>query len=83
MGDENYHMVAYDSDAAMIKHYRVDKMEKSSILEEDCFTVRTDVIVSLRFFAWVFGSSESAQIIGPQTAADKMREHIQSVAGLN
>ena len=28
-------MVAYDSDAAMIKHYRVDKMEKISILEED------------------------------------------------
>ena len=33
--DENYYMVAYDSDAAMIKHYRVDKMEKISILEED------------------------------------------------
>lgn len=27
-------MVAYDSDAAIIKHYRVDKMEKSSILDE-------------------------------------------------
>ena len=33
--DENYYMVAYDSDAAIIKHYRVDKMEKISILEED------------------------------------------------
>ena len=33
--DENYYMVAYDSAAAMIKHYRVDKMEKISILEED------------------------------------------------
>ncbi len=33
--DENYYMVAYDSAAAMIKHYRVDKMEKISILEEE------------------------------------------------
>lgn len=134
-------MVAYDSDAAMIKHYRVDKMEKISILEDadrdgleayhaldmaiyarktfgmftgqkgnvvlrfenhlvgavldrlgrdvfivpdspDHFTVRTDVIISPQFFAWVFGFGESAQIIGPQTVVDKMREHIQSVAAL-
>ena len=138
--DENYYMVAYDSDAAMIKHYRVDKMEKISVLEEDRdglaayqaldmalyarktfgmftgqeeqvvlrfenhlvgavldrlgrdvfiipdgpdhFTVRTDVIVSPQFFAWVFGFGSSAQIIGPQTVVDKMREHIQSVAAL-
>lgn len=26
--DENYYMIGYDSDADMIKHYRVDKMEK-------------------------------------------------------
>ena len=138
--DENYYMVAYDSDAAMIKHYRVDKMEKISVLEEDRdgleayqaldmavyarktfgmftgqeenvvlrfenhlvgavldrlgrdvfivpdgsehFTVRTDVIVSPQFFAWVLGFGESAQIIGPQTVVDKIREHIQSVAAL-
>lgn len=138
--DENYYMVAYDSDAAMIKHYRVDKMEKISILEEDRdgleayqaldmavyarktfgmftgqeeqvvlrfenhlvgavldrlgrdvfivpdgpehFTVRTDVIVSPQFFAWVLGFGSSAQIIGPKPVVDKMREHIQSVAAL-
>ena len=138
--DENYYMVAFDSDAAMIKHYRVDKMEKISILEEDRdgleayqaldmaiyarktfgmftgqeenvvlrfenhlvgavldrlgrdvfivpdgpdhFTVRTDAIVSPQFFAWVLGFGESAQIIGPQSVVDKMREHIQSVAAL-
>ena len=138
--DENYYMVAYDSDASMIKHYRVDKMEKISVLDEDRdgleayqaldmaiyarktfgmftgqeenvvlrfenhlvgavldrlgrdvfivpdgpdhFTVRTDVIVSPQFFAWVLGFGSSAQIIGPKPVVDKMREHIQSVAAL-
>ena len=138
--DENYYMVAYDSDATMIKHYRVDKMEKISIIEEardgldayqaldmavyarktfgmftgqeenvvlrfenhlvgavldrlgrdvfivpdgpDHFTVRTDVIVSPQFFAWVLGFGASAQMIGPEPVVDKMREHIQSVAAL-
>ncbi len=32
--DENYYMIGYDSDADMIKHYRVDKMEKISACEE-------------------------------------------------
>lgn len=32
--DENYYMVAYDSAAEMIKHYRVDKMDRISMLEE-------------------------------------------------
>ena len=139
--DENYYMVAYDSAAAMIKHYRVDKMEKISVLEEedrdgqeayqaldmaiyarktfgmftgqeecvvlrfenhlvgavldrlgrdvfivpdgpDHFTVRTDVVVSPQFFAWVSGFGSSAQIIGPQDVVAKMREHIRSVAAL-
>ena len=124
----------------MIKHYRVDKMEKISILEEDRdgmeayqaldmavyarktfgmftgqeehvvlrfenhlvgavldrlgrdvfivpdgpdhFTVRTDVIVSPQFFAWVLGFGSSAQIIGPKPVVNKMQKHIQSVAAL-
>ncbi len=35
--DENYYLVAYDSEAEKIKHFRVDKMEKISItkLERD------------------------------------------------
>ena len=33
--DENYYMVAYDSEAGIIKHYRVDKMEKISTLDEE------------------------------------------------
>ena len=137
--DENYYMVAYDSDAAMIKHYRVDKMEKISIMEEDRdgldayqaldmaiyarktfgmftgteehvvlrfenhlvgavldrlgrdvfivpdgpdhFTVRTDVIVSPQFFAWVTGFGTSAQVIGPGHVVEAMKDHICAVAG--
>ena len=33
--DENYYLVAYDSAAQMIKHYRVDKMETIRILKEE------------------------------------------------
>ncbi len=33
--DENYYLVAYDSEAGIIKHYRVDKMEKISTLDEE------------------------------------------------
>lgn len=32
--DEKYYMVAYDEDAGIIKHYRVDKMIKSEVLDE-------------------------------------------------
>lgn len=33
--DENYYLVGYDSDAQMIKHYRVDKMLKIQMSEEE------------------------------------------------
>ena len=133
-------MVAYDSDTAMIKHYRVDKMEKISIMNEDRdgleayqaldmaiyarktfgmftgqeehvvlrfenrlvgavldrlgrdvfivpdgsdhFTVRTDVIVSPQFFAWVLGSGASAQLLGPAEVVAGMKQHIDSVSKL-
>ena len=32
--DENYYLVAYDSTAGKVKHYRVDKMMKLSITED-------------------------------------------------
>lgn len=33
--DENYYLVAYDGEAKMIKHYRVDKMESISMLDSE------------------------------------------------
>ena len=138
--DENYYMVAYDSDAQMIKHYRVDKMEKISVTDEDRdgleaynaldmavyakktfgmftgdevkvslrfenhlvgavldrlgsdvfivadgpdhFTVRTDVVVSPQFFAWIFGFGGSAEILSPEKVVCQMRNHIDSVSKL-
>lgn len=32
--DENYYLIAYDADAGMIKHYRVDKMEQIRLLKD-------------------------------------------------
>ena len=32
---ENYYLIAYDAQAAMLKHYRVDKMDGISVLDKD------------------------------------------------
>lgn len=138
--DENYYLVAYDSDAGMIKHYRVDKMEKISIVDEDRdgldaykaldmavyakktfgmftgveenvalrfenqlvgavmdrlgrdafivpdgpehFTVKTDVVVSPQFFAWVLGFGGSAQITGPEPVLDQLKAHLTAITSL-
>ena len=138
--DENYYLVAFDSGAGMIKHYRVDKMEKISIIDEDRdgldaykaldmavyakktfgmftgeeenvslrfenhlvgavmdrlgrdtfivpdgpdhFTVKTDVIVSPQFFAWVLGFGGSAQITGPGPVLDQLKAHLAAINSL-
>ena len=46
------------------------------------FTVRTDVVVSPQFFAWVLGFGPQAQIIGPDHVVEGMKDHISSVAAL-
>ncbi len=33
--DQNYYLIAYDEEADQIKHYRVDKMQKMNVLEEE------------------------------------------------
>lgn len=33
--DENYYLIAYDGEAGIIKHYRVDKMERIRLLDEE------------------------------------------------
>ena len=33
--DENYYLVAYDAAAGIIKHYRVDMIQNTEILETD------------------------------------------------
>ena len=46
------------------------------------FTVRTDVVVSPQFFAWVLGFGPQAQIVGPAHVVEGMKAHIGSVAAL-
>ena len=46
------------------------------------FTVRTDVVVSPQFFAWMLGFGPQAQIVGPAHVVDGMKAHIGSVAAL-
>ena len=138
--DENYYLVGFDSEAGIIKHFRVDKMADIEVTEEprdgeeiyaaldmgvyarktfgmftgeetsvrlrfekdlvgavidrlgrdvmlvpdgeDHFTVRTDVIVSPQFFAWVLGFGNKAKILGPESVVRKLREHLNQVTAL-
>ena len=47
--DENYYMVAYNSAAAMIKHYRVDKMEKINV---ETYPVSCGAVLNRLFENW-------------------------------
>lgn len=136
--DENYYLVGFDSEAGIIKHFRVDKMADIDLTEEERdgreiydaldmgeyarktfgmftgeetsvqlrfendlvgavldrlgrevmlipdgeshFTVRTDVIVSPQFFAWVCGFGTGAKILEPKSVAEQMQRHIAGVA---
>ena len=135
--NENYYMVAYDSEAGIIKHFRVDKMSDISVMEEpragqdvykqldmaaysrkvfgmfsgeeqsvqlrfanhlvgavldrlgrdvmiipdgeDHFTVRTNVVVSPQFFAWVCGFGDGVQILAPDNVVAAMKEHVTRI----
>ena len=47
---------------------------------EEHFTVRTDVVVSPQFFAWIFGFAGRARILGPESAVQAMREQLDKVS---
>ena len=136
--NENYYMVAYDSEAGIIKHFRVDKMSDISVIDEpragqkvyekldmaaysrkvfgmfsgeeqtvklrfanylvgavldrlgrdvmiipdgdEHFTVRTNVVVSPQFFAWICGFGDGVQILAPDSVVASMKEHIRKIA---
>lgn len=46
------------------------------------FTLRTDVVVSPQFFAWVLGFGAEAQLLEPQHVVAELQEHIRQVAEL-
>ena len=136
--NENYYMVAYDDQAGIIKHFRVDKMSDISVMDEpragqevyekldmavysrkvfgmfsgeeqtvqlrfanylvgavldrlgrdmmiipdgdEHFTVRTNVVVSPQFFAWVCGFGDGVKILAPDNVVAAMKEHIRKIA---
>lgn len=43
------------------------------------FTVRTDVVVSTQFFAWVCGFGAKARITAPESVVEKMKAHIEAI----
>ena len=66
--DENYYLVAYDASAGIIKHYRVDKMRDTEILESDRKgeeSFKKLVSVSSQFFGWLTGVGSGMRIVGP------------------
>ncbi len=60
--DENYYLLAYDSEAGLLKHYRVDKMDKIKIKNEDREGLeifgKTDVAENAKMLFGMFGGRE-------------------------
>ena len=47
---------------------------------EEHFTVRTDVVISPQFFAWIFGFSGRAEILEPESVVKEMRAQLDRVS---
>lgn len=65
--DENYYMVGYDSDAGMVKHYRVDKMTDIGVTDEkrdgqEYFQNLDIAVYSKKFFSMFSGEEETVRI---------------------
>jgi len=61
----------------------IDRLGRDIMLIPDGdshFTVRTDVVVSPQFFAWVFGFAGGAEVIAPESAVKAMSEQLKAVA---
>lgn len=43
------------------------------------FTVRTNVVVSTQFFAWVCGFGAKAQITAPESVVEEMKAHVEAI----
>lgn len=66
--DEKYYMVAYDEDAGIIKHYRVDKMIKSEVLDEkrtgeEIFKKENMAQYTHRLFGMFDGEERSVELL--------------------
>ena len=66
--DENYYLLAYDAEAEIIKHFRVDKME-NIVIEDDCrqgketFADFDMAVYSKKIFGMFGGREEMVEIV--------------------
>lgn len=75
--DENYYLVAYDADAKMIKHYRVDKMLKIDVSEnrregKELFKAFDMADYSKKMFGMFDGDEENVKILCENSLAGVM-----------
>lgn len=72
--DENYYLVAYDSDAGIIKHYRVDKITSINLIDkkregEESFSEFDMAIYSKSVFGMFGGKSEYVTLVCDKSLA--------------
>lgn len=72
--DENYYLIAYDEKADMIKHYRVDKMQKMELLTEnrlgkDRFQEFDLAAFAKKTFGMYGGENASVTLVGKNSLA--------------
>jgi len=65
--NENYYLIAYDADTETMKHYRVDKMGKTQVLEkerlgEEAFAKKNPAFYSRQVFGMFGGNTETVTI---------------------
>lgn len=65
--DENYYLIGYDSEAGIIKHYRVDKMTDISTMEEtrdgqEVYASFDMAVYARKVFGMFSGEEESVQL---------------------
>ncbi|MBQ9471778.1 MAG: WYL domain-containing protein, partial [Ruminococcus sp.] len=66
--DENYYLIAYDKDADMLKHFRVDKMESIEVEDE-----RADSVKSVDKFDLAVYTKQIFGMYGGETVSVKLR----------
>lgn len=66
--EENYYLVAYDEESGERRHYRVDKMDRIQLLEEERthreqFVERTAAVLSKKAFGMFDGAEERVKLL--------------------
>ena len=81
-GDETSVQLRFENDLVGVV---LDRLGRDVMLipdGEEHFTVRTDVVVSPQFFAWVLGFGCKAKILAPESVVGRLKEHIRQVGEL-